>query len=130
MKKWIESAILGMGVGIPITLGMMALFGGADPVIRQCAVWAAASALYGLLVPLIFRGERPILVELSLYALGGCLITLAGGAICGYLDSAKVVVTMLLIFFAIFVVITSLALLGQKWEEKRTNEKLNQGGKS
>ena len=128
MKKYIWSAITGMGFGFPITLLSMALIGGWHSVLRELAVWMAASALYGLLTVTIcsIKVELPLPVQIALHILGCAAITLAAALLCGYVSGPEDLLPVLVPALIIYAAVCLLFFLLMKKDEKQVNEALRQ----
>ena len=130
MKKYVESALTGMGFGFPITIFFMILFGGFNELLRQLLVWMAASACYGMLPTLIYRGksfeEAMLPISLGLHVLGCGAITVAAALLNGYIkgvvDLIPVLIPALIVYFLIF----GICFWMMKKDEKAINRALEE----
>lgn len=128
MKKLLENAIVGMGWGFPATLLCMMLIGGYNEILKEFLVWAAASACYGILSGMMFRGELewPLPVTLAVHC-GGCLaITVAAAVINGYVSDVPSALPILIPFAVVYAVVYAACVWMMKRSEKEINEALNE----
>lgn len=128
MKKYIMSAIIGMGFGFPITLLCMALIGGYNTVVQEFLIWMVASALYGLLSVVMDskRLDMPLPVSLGLHFFGCIVITMGAALLCGYVTSWADVLPIVIPSIAIYVVVCFICFLLMKKDEKQINKALQQ----
>jgi hypothetical protein len=128
MKKYIMSAIIGMGFGFPITLLCMALIGGYNTVVQEFLIWMVASALYGLLSVVMDskRLDMPLPVSLGLHFFGCIVITMGAALLCGYVTSLADVLPIVIPSIAIYVVVCFICFLLMKKDEKQINKALQQ----
>ena len=107
MKKYVMSAIIGMGFGFPITLLCMVLIGGYNAVVQEFLVWMVASALYGVLSTAMNskKFDIPLLVSIGLHALGAIVITMGAALLCGYIHSSADVRPILIPALVIYIVV-------------------------
>lgn len=128
MKKYIMSAIIGMGFGFPITLLCMALIGGYNTVVQEFLIWMVASALYGLLSVAMDskKFDLPLPVSLGLHFFGCIVITMGAALLCGYVTSWADVLPIVIPSIAIYVVVCFICFLLMKKDEKQINKALQQ----
>ena len=128
MKKYVLSAITGMGFGFPITLLCMTMLGGYNGVIRELAVWMAASALYGVLsVAMDSRKfELPLLVSVGLHFFCCVAISMAAAMLCGYISGIGDVLPILIPSVVIYAAVCFVCFLLMKKDEKQINKALNE----
>jgi hypothetical protein len=128
MKKYIMSAIIGMGFGFPITLLCMALIGGYNTVVQEFLIWMVASALYGLLSVVMDskRLDMPLPVSIGLHFFGCIVITMGAALLCGYVTSLADVLPIVIPSIAIYVVVCFICFLLMKKDEKQINKALQQ----
>lgn len=128
MKKYIMSAIIGMGFGFPITLLCMALIGGYNTVVQEFLIWMVASALYGLLSVVMDskRLDMPLPVSIGLHFFGCIVITMGAALLCGYVTSWADVLPIVIPSIAIYVVVCFICFLLMKKDEKQINKALQQ----
>lgn len=126
-QNYLKNAIVGMGIGFPVTLVCMTLFGGWNDAIAELLVWLCASALYGILSGVIFSGklEWPLPGLLGLHCLGCAAVTLGAATVCGYPGGIEGAVAVLVPFAVIYVLIYAGCLCVMKHNEKKINEALN-----
>lgn len=126
--NYAQNAIVGMGFGFPITLLCMTLIGGYNDVIAEFLVWMAASALYGILSGVMFRGklELPLPAALGLHCLGCLAITLGATVVCGYVTDIVSALPVLIPFAVIYAVVYGLCVCMMKRNEKQINQALNE----
>ena len=128
MKKYCLNAVIGMGIGFPITLLCMILIGGYNPVMKEFLVWMGASALYGILSTVMdsAKFDMPMPVSIGLHALGCIVITMAAALLCGYIRSVTDVLPILLPAIIIYVVICLIFFRLMKRNEKQINKALEE----
>ena len=126
IKNTINSCITGIGVGMPITVLCIALFGGWNESIKGILVWLVASAFYGL-ISLIFGWEKLNLITATAIHCVGCLaITCAACTINNYTENfLSILLYVLPVFAVVYTVIYTVAMLSSKAEAKKINETLN-----
>ena len=125
----IQSMIMGMGIGFPVTLICMMVIGGFNPVIRELLTWAVASALYGVISYLLFRKEESMGIPaiLGLHCLCCAAITVGAVMVCGYVQSlGRILVAILPVFAVVYLMIFGFFYGYIKWEEKKVNRALEQ----
>lgn len=125
MKKGIMSnALVGMGIGFPVMVGCMILFGGFNAVTKELLVWLVASALYGILSGVMFswHEELPLPAALGLHCLGCLTITVTAAVLCGYITGLSSAVAVLIPFVVIYGAIYG----GCVWAMKRNEKQINQ----
>ena len=125
----IQSMIMGMGIGFPVTLICMTVIGGFNPVIREFLTWAVASALYGVISYLLFRKEESMGIPaiLGLHCLCCAAITVGAVMVCGYVQSlGRILVAILPVFAVVYLMIFGFFYGCIKWEEKKVNRALEQ----
>ena len=128
MKKYVSSALIGMGFGFPITLLCMTLLGGYNAVIQEFLVWMVASALYGLLSVAMDskKVELPLPVSIGLHFFGCVIITMGAALINGYIHSVSDVLPVLIPAVVIYVVVCCICFLLMKQNEKKVNKALEE----
>ena len=128
MKKYIWSALTGMGFGFPITLLCMTVFGGFNEAIRELGIWMIASALYGVLAVAMDSDKLELSLPVSIgLHFGGCAaITLGASMACGYIQSLADVLPVMIPAVVIYIVICFVCFLLMKQNEKKINEVLEQ----
>lgn len=127
MKNYLESAIVGMGIGFPITLLCMTLVGGFNAVVMEFLVWMIASALYGVLSGVLFykKNELSLPAAMALHCLGCLTVTIAAAAICGYADSIRTLLLGVLpVFLVIYGLVYAFCIFLMKQDEKQINQAL------
>lgn len=128
MKKYVMSALMGMGFGFPITLLCMTLIGGYNEVLREFFIWMAASALYGLLSVFMDskRFDMPMPVSLGLHFFGIVGITLGAALLCGYVSGVGSILAILIPTVAIYLVVCGISFWLMKKDEKQINKALEE----
>lgn len=127
-KNHLENAIVGMGWGFPVTLLCMTLIGGYNEILKEFLVWAAASALYGILSGVMFRGELewPLPLTLTVHC-GGCLaITVGAAVINGYVTDVPSALPILIPFAVVYATVYGACVWMMKRSEKQINEALRE----
>lgn len=119
-------AIIGIGIGIPVTLACMALIGGVNEVIREFLIWTVASALFGMISGLVFTHVDGLPWAMLLHC-SACLIVAVGAVVlCGYADSFLMALPRVLpVFVIVYILVYAFCVFGMKLEEKRINQALN-----
>lgn len=127
-QNYLQNAIVGMGIGFPVTLLCMTMFGGWNDAIAELLVWLCASALYGILSGLIFSGKLDWSLPglLGLHCLGCAAVTLGAATVCGYLTGLESMVAVLVPFVVIYVLIYAGCFCVMKHNERKINEALNE----
>ena len=128
MKKYLWSAIIGMGFGFPITLLCMTLLGGYNAVIREIGIWLVASAMYGVL-SVVMAGKDdtlPLPVSLGIHFFGCVAITLAAALLNGYIRSIADVLPVLIPAVGIYIAVCLICFLLMKQNEKQVNKALEE----
>ena len=128
MKKYVLSAIIGMGFGFPITLLCMALIGGYNAVVQEFLVWMVASALYGVLSTIMYetKFDLPLPVSIGLHFFGCVVITMGAALLCGYVSSIADVLPILIPVVVIYAVVCLICFLLMKQNEKAVNKALEE----
>ena len=128
MKKYVLSAIIGMGFGFPITLLCMALIGGYNAIMKELLIWMAASALYGVLSTIMDerKFDMPLPVSIGLHFFGCVVITLGAALLCGYVGSIADVLPILIPAIGIYFVVYFICFLLMKQNEKAVNKALEE----
>ena len=128
MKKYVLSAIIGMGFGFPITLLCMALIGGYNAVVQEFLVWMVASALYGVLSTIMNETKfaLPLPVSIGLHFFGCVVITMGAALLCGYVSSIADVLPILIPAVIIYAVVCLICFLLMKQNEKAVNKALEE----
>lgn len=128
MKKYLLSAIIGMGFGFPITLLCMVLIGGYNGVIREFGVWMIASALYGLLSMILDNDhlDLPLPLSIGLHFFGCVAITVGAALFNGYIRSIADVLPVLIPAVLIYIVVCLICFLLMKQKEKQINKALQE----
>ena len=128
MKKYVLSAIIGMGFGFPITLLCMALIGGYNAVVQEFLVWMVASALYGVLSTIMneTKFDLPLPVSIGLHFFGCVVITMGAALLCGYVSSIADVLPILIPAVIIYAVVCLICFLLMKQNEKAVNKALEE----
>ena len=128
MKKYVLSAIIGMGFGFPITLLCMALIGGYNAVVQEFLVWMVASALYGVLSTIMneTKFDLPLPVSIGLHFFGCVVITMGAALLCGYVSSIADVLPVLIPAVIIYAVVCLICFLLMKQNEKAVNKALEE----
>lgn len=128
MKKYVLSAIIGMGFGFPITLLCMALIGGYNAVVQEFLIWMVASALYGVLSTVMEckKFNVPLPVSIGLHALGCIVITMGAALLNGYIHSIVDVLPILIPALVIYIVVCLICFLLMKQNEKQINKVLEE----
>ena len=124
MKKYVFSALTGMGFGFPITLGCMALLGGISPVVKEIFVWMIASALYGILAAAMDskKLELSLPVSFGIHFFGCIAITLGAAMLNGYISGFRDLLPILLPTLVIYAAVCCVCF----WLMKRTEKEINQ----
>lgn len=121
----IDSLILGIGVGVPVTLICMLCFGALDATLRQVLIWTAASGLCGLVSWFLFKINMHLLLWTGLHFLLCFGIAAAAVTLCGYFNDMTSFLRVCLPMFAgIYFVLYGVFMLRAKIDEKRMNEAL------
>ena len=128
MKKYLLSAITGMGFGFPITLLCMTLIGGYNAVVREFLVWMVASALYGVLSVVMEnkKFDMPLPVSIGLHFFGCAAITMGAAMVIGYVRSVADVLPVLIPAIVIYVAVCFICFLLMKQNEKIINKALEE----
>lgn len=128
-KHYMENALIGMGIGFPITLACMTLIGGFNAVMMEFLVWMVASALYGMISGAMFytKNDLPLPAAMALHCLGCLIVTVAAAAICSYSDSVvALVLNVLPVFVVIYVLVYGFCIFLMKKNEKQINQALSE----
>ena len=126
MKKYVLSAITGMGFGFPITLLCMTLLGGYNQAVRELMIWMTASALYGLLSVVMdsTKFDMPLAVSIGLHFLGIIAITAGAALLCGYVTGIADMLPVLIPTVVIYVAVCGVCFWLMKKDEKKINKAL------
>lgn len=128
MKKYALSAVIGMGIGFPITLLCMAVIGGWNAVVQEFLVWMVASALYGLLSTAMDsrKFDMSLPVSIGLHFFGCVAITMGAALLNGYICSITDVLPVLIPAVIIYVAVCLICFLLMKQNEKQINKALEE----
>ena len=121
-------ALIGIGIGIPVTLTCMACISGFNGVIMEFLVWTVASALFGLISGLIFHccSEMKLPVAMALHCVGCMAVAMGACLLCGYASSlTELLVSILPVFVIVYVLVFAFVVIIMKINEKQINEALN-----
>lgn len=125
ISKIMFACLLGIGVGIPITLTCIISMGGFNDTIKEILVWTVASALFGVMSVVTFGNDRMnFILATVLHCLGCFGITVGTCAINGYADKSSFGY-LLLIFVIIYGVLYGGSLISMKINAKKANEALS-----
>ena len=126
MKKYVLSAITGMGFGFPITLLCMTLIGGYNAVVREFLIWMSASALYGVLTAAMYsiKFDMAMPVSIGLHFFGCVAITMGAALLCGYVATTADVLPVLIPAIVIYIVVCFICFMLMKQNEKQINKAL------
>lgn len=126
MKKYVLSAITGMGFGFPITLLCMTLIGGYNAVVREFLIWMSASALYGVLTAAMYsiKFDMAMPVSIGLHFFGCVAITMGAALLCGYVATIADVLPVLIPAIVIYIVVCFICFMLMKQNEKQINKAL------
>lgn len=122
------SMLIGIGIGIPITMVLMTLIGGFNEVIREFLIWTVSSALYGLFSNLFFsKFEKLILpAAMALHCIACLIVTSIAAMLCGYANSFLAALTCVLpAFVIVYILVCIFCFALMKMEEKAVNRALN-----
>ncbi len=123
--KIMFACLLGVGIGVPITLICIISMGGFNDTIREILVWTIASALFGVLSVFTFGNDRLNFIVATLLHCAGCFgITVGTCAINGYADKGSFGY-LLLIFVIVYGVLYGGSLISMKINAKKANEALD-----
>ena len=118
-------ALIGIGIGIPVTLICMILIGGFNSVVAEFLTWTVASALFGVISLIFEKSELPLPAAMAIHCVGCFAIAIAACAVCGYADNfLSLVIGILPVFVVIYVVIYAVIVLTMKANEKKINKAL------
>lgn len=124
----LSACVIGIGIGIPITLVCMTVIGGFNGVVREFLIWTVASALFGVLSLLLFQmpGNLSLPVATVLHCFGCMAVAAGAGALIGYADSfLELLLGILPVFLLVYAVLYGSFYFAMKKEAKRINEELN-----
>lgn len=127
-SNYAEHALIGMGIGFPITLVCMTLIGGFNAIVAEFLVWMIASALYGILSGIVFIKKKDLSLPaaMGIHCLGCLLITVIAATVCGYADSfLSLLMGILPVFFIVYALVYALCVILMKKNEKQINDALN-----
>jgi len=124
----VRYCIVGMGIGFPVVVLCMILFGGFSGVMAEFLVWMIASALYGILSGIMYDAkiEWPLPALLGIHCLGCLFITLCACLICGYIAGAADLLPILAAFVLIYLAVYALCFFAMKRSEKQINQALKE----
>lgn len=127
-KRFVLSAITGMGFGFPVTLLCMTMFGGFNETVQECLIWMIASALYGILSGALFdsRKDLPQMAAIGIHCLGCAAITMAAALLNGYVSDVGDVLPILIPMIVIYAAIWGICILLNKQTEKKINRALKE----
>jgi len=118
-------ALIGIGIGIPITLICMILIGGFNSVVAEFLVWTVASALFGILSLIFERQSLPLPAAMAIHCVGCFVITILACLICGYAKNfLSLIAGILPVFVVVYMVIYIAIMLKVKADEKKINKAL------
>lgn len=124
-KDIIIRIVSGIGIGMPVTIICMTLFGGWNAVIKEFLVWLVASALFGLLTNLFNIQKLSLPLITIIHCLSCMVITCGACAILGYTNNLmQFALYVLPIFIVVYAVIYTVTLINAKVEAKKINEAL------
>ena len=132
MKKnnipWMEYALTGTGIGFPVTAVCMLLIGGFSQATKEILVWAAASALFGMISGLFFHKLNLKLITATALHFVCCLLTVSlSGWLCGYGASfLELLAGMVPVFIAVYAIVYLCVYLGMKREAEKINRALEE----
>jgi len=120
----IRNAIIGMGIGFPITLFMMRVIGGPHSVLTELLAWMIASAFYGILSGILFYGKKELALPIALifHCFGCFFITMGAATFCGYLTDWADFFPILIPFILIYAVIYAICCFIMKRNEQQVNQ--------
>ena len=126
MKKYAANAFVGMGIGFPVTLLCMTLFGGYNAIVQEFLVWMIASALYGILATFMDnnKNEMPVPLSFGIHFFGCVAITLGAALLNGYITGLNDLIPILVPTLVIYVAICGICFWLMKKNEKEINKKL------
>ncbi len=127
-KRFVLSAIIGMGFGFPVTLLCMTMFGGFNAVVQEFLIWMIASALYGILSGVLFdrKNNLPLMAAIGIHFLGCTAITMIAALLNGYVSSFADVLPILIPMIVIYAAICGICILLNKQTEKQINKALKE----
>ena len=132
MKKnqipWMEYILTGTGIGFPVTAVCMLLIGGFSQATKEILVWAAASALFGMISGLFFHKLNLKLITATALHFVCCLLIVSlAGWLCGYAPSfLELLARMIPVFVAVYTVVYLGIYLGMKREAEQINRALEE----
>ncbi|MBE6794734.1 MAG: DUF3021 domain-containing protein [Ruminococcaceae bacterium] len=124
--KILLACLMGIGIGIPITLICIIAMGGFNDTIREILVWTVSSALFGVLSVFTFGNDRLNFIAATVLHCAGCFgITVGTCAINGYADTGSFGY-LLLIFVVVYGVLYGGSLISMKINARKANEALKE----
>lgn len=127
IKDYVVSMLVGIGIGIPVTLICMISLGGWNTVIREFLVWTVASALFGVLSVLFFENDRlNAFLSTALHCVGCLGITLGACAINGYGEKfLDLLLAIVPVFVVVYAAIYAITFFSMRKSAKQANEAIN-----
>ncbi|MDY3618960.1 DUF3021 domain-containing protein [Agathobaculum sp.] len=123
MKKVLDYAVMGLGIGYFISTVCLSLMRGLDETMENVLAWMIASVLYGLISMIFDTDWLPLPGMIAVHFCGCVAITLGTAWILGYADSF---LSLALDVVPIFIVIYILIGLGIALYARQDTKKLNQ----
>lgn len=122
--KIMFACLIGIGVGIPITLICIISMGGFNDTIKEILVWTVASALFGVMSVVTFGNDRLNFILATVLHCIGCFgITVGTCAINGYADKGSFGY-LLIIFVVVYSLLYGSSLISMKINARKANEAL------
>lgn len=124
----VQCTLTGIGIGIPVTLICMTALGGWNEAVLEFAVWAAASALFGLVSGLVFYcgSELSLPAAMVLHCIGCLAIAVGACWLCGYAESVGALLAGILpVFVIVYAAVYGFCFLMMKLNEKQINRELD-----
>lgn len=122
--KIMFACLIGIGVGIPITLICIISMGGFNETIKEILVWTVASALFGVMSVVTFGNDRLNFILATVLHCIGCFgITVGTCAINGYADKGSFGY-LLIIFVVVYGLLYGSSLISMKINARKANEAL------
>lgn len=124
-SKIMLACLLGIGIGIPITLICIISMGGFNDTIKEILVWTVASALFGVMSLVTFGNDRMNFILATVLHCAGCFgITVGTCAINGYANKESFWY-LLIVFVIIYVALYGGSLISMKINARKANEALS-----
>ena len=123
----LQLALTGTGIGFPITALCVVMIGGWNQAASELVIWAAASALFGIVSGLIFeKSNLNLPLAIAIHCLCCLAIALAAGMLCGYAeDLISLAAGLVPVFVLIYAVVYGAIVLAMKLQAKKINAALN-----